>query len=131
MSEPKHPAQHHVYVEIDDDVPTTPATTAGFRALREPDILAVMHAADAIHEGHWTMRCPAHQGGVSASLEVALKNGRYQLKCFYGCTPAEIIRAALDKLDDKCARCDATQIASVAVRRARCGKCDDAGDKSE
>ncbi len=67
--------------------------------LREPDIIALMHAAEAIDSGHWTMRCPAHRGAGASSLEVALECGRYHLLCMCGCSPAAIIAAALALAD--------------------------------
>ena len=97
-----------------------------FRAIREPDVLAVMHAAEAIDEGHWTMRCPGHSGAGSSSLEVTLSAGRYTLKCYYGCTTEKIIQGALDHLDDKCNRCEASQIADATRKRngnAACEQC--------
>ncbi|HML81976.1 MAG TPA: hypothetical protein PKE37_09450 [Thiomonas arsenitoxydans] len=63
--------------------------------LREPDIIALMHAADAVDAGHWLMRCPAHRGASASSLEVTLAAGRYTLRCNCGCSPAAIIAAAL------------------------------------
>ena len=61
------------------------------------DIIALMHAAEAIDSGHWIMRCPAHEG-ASASLEVTLGHGRYQLLCRCGCKPHEIMSAALARI---------------------------------
>lgn len=86
--------------------------------VREPDVLAVMHAADAIGEGQWTMRCPAHSGGSSNTLEVTLSAGRYTLRCCYGCSPDDIIRAAVRRLDSDYERCEAKLIASAQQRRA-------------
>lgn len=63
--------------------------------LREPDIIALMHAAEAVDSGHWLMRCPAHRGASASSLEVTLDTGRYTLHCNCGCSPAAIIAAAL------------------------------------
>lgn len=61
----------------------------------EPEIIALMHAAEAIDSGHWLMRCPAHRGASASSLEVTLAAGRYTLHCNCGCSPAAIIAAAL------------------------------------
>jgi hypothetical protein len=58
-------------------------------------LLALMHAAEAIDSGHWLMKCPAHQGASSASLEVRLSEGRYDLRCVGGCKPDLVIAAAL------------------------------------
>ena len=58
-------------------------------------LLALMHAAEAIDSGHWLMKCPAHQGASSASLEVRLSEGRYDLRCVGGCKPERVIAAAL------------------------------------
>lgn len=63
--------------------------------LREPDIIALMHAAEAIDSGHWLMRCPAHGGASASSLEVILSQGRYTLTCMCGCAPERILAAAL------------------------------------
>ena len=59
------------------------------------DLLPLMHAAEAIDSGHWLMKCPAHQGASSASLEVRLSEGRYDLRCVCGCKPERVIAAAL------------------------------------
>ncbi len=72
------------------------------KPLREPDIIALMHAAEAIDSGYWTMRCPAHRGAGVSSLEVTLECGRYHLRCMCGCSPcspAAIIAAALALAD--------------------------------
>lgn len=103
-----------VEVEIDDDVPTTPFASPGFRAVREPDVLAVMHAAEAIDEGHWTMRCPAHGGGSASTLEVTLRAGRYTLRCRYGCTPEQIIAAAIRRQDARCNSCEVQALQALA-----------------
>ena len=58
-------------------------------------LLALMHSAEAIDSGHWLMKCPAHQGASSASLEVRLGEGRYDLRCVCGCQPDLVIAAAL------------------------------------
>ncbi|MDE2268575.1 MAG: hypothetical protein KGL33_06125 [Betaproteobacteria bacterium] len=78
--------------------------------LREPDIIALMHAAEAIDSGHWLMRCPAHRGASASSLEVTLEGGRYALACMCGCAPERILAAALalaqakaDGRDEPCA----------------------------
>jgi len=63
--------------------------------LREPGIIALMHAAEAIDSGHWLMRCPAHCGASASSLEVTLDAGLYTLHCICGCSPAAIFAAAL------------------------------------
>jgi hypothetical protein len=65
------------------------------------DIVALMHAAEAIDSGDWIMRCPAHEG-ASASLEVTLSHGRYQLLCRCGCKPQAIMNAALARLGLDC-----------------------------
>ena len=82
--------------------------------LREPDIIALMHAAEAIDSGRWLMRCPAHRGASASSLEVTLDAGRYTLHCNCGCSPAAIIAAALalaqakaDGREDKAEPCAA------------------------
>jgi hypothetical protein len=64
-------------------------------------LLALMHAAEAIDSGHWLMKCPAHQGASSASLEVRLCEGRYALRCVGGCKPERVIAAALDLVQAK------------------------------
>ncbi len=58
-------------------------------------LLEVLHAADKIDSGHWRMRCPAHHGEISSSLEVSLEAGRFHLVCACGCTTDEILRAAV------------------------------------
>ncbi len=58
-------------------------------------LLALMHAAEAIDSGHWLMKCPAHQGASSSSLEVRLSEGRYDMRCICGCKPDQVIAAAL------------------------------------
>ena len=87
------------------------------KELRETDVLAVLHAADVLDEGRILMRCPAHTGSVSASLEVTLNAGRYSLRCRYGCSPEKVLQAALDKLKNKCETCEASVIAA-SVRRS-------------
>ena len=89
-----------------------------FTRLREDDILAVLHAADAIDRGRIVMRCPAHHGGAASTLEVHLAAGRYELRCAYGCTAEEVVQAALDALRNKCETCDSAVIAR-AMRVAR------------
>ena len=60
------------------------------------EIIALMHAAEAIDSGYWIMRCPAHRG-ASSTPEVALADGRYRLHCRCGCTPQQIVQAARAK----------------------------------
>jgi hypothetical protein len=62
----------------------------------ESKLLEVLHAADKIDSGHWRMRCPAHQGEMSSSLEVSLEAGRFRLVCACGCTTDEILHAAVE-----------------------------------
>jgi hypothetical protein len=59
-------------------------------------LLALMHAAEAVDSGAWLMKCPAHGGASSASLEVRLSEGRYDLRCIGGCKPERVLAAALD-----------------------------------
>ena len=61
----------------------------------ESMLLEVLHAADKIDAGHWRMRCPAHQGAASSTLEVSLEAGRFRLHCDCGCTTDEILHAAI------------------------------------
>ena len=113
-----------VEVEIEDDVPTTPVAAPEFRAVREPDVLAVMHAAEAVDEGYWTMRCPAHGGGSASTLEVTLRAGRYTLRCHYGCTPEQVIAAAIRRLDAQCYACEVQALARASGEGAgQCSGC--------
>jgi hypothetical protein len=62
----------------------------------EHTLFDVLHAADKIDCGRWRMRCPAHDGAASSTLEVSLSGGRFRLKCACGCTTDEILRAAIN-----------------------------------
>jgi hypothetical protein len=84
----------------------------------ESKLLEVLHAADKIDSGHWRMRCPAHQGEMSSSLEVSLEAGRFRLVCACGCTTDEILRAAVEASRGSF-RAPASTIAQAAPRPAR------------
>ena len=86
------------------------------------DVLAVMHAADAVAAGRWIMRCPAHGGSSASSLEVTLSDGRYILHCAFGCTPEQIVQAALDRLRAKCDSCDEAEIKFIRARDEHASK---------
>jgi hypothetical protein len=72
---------------------------AGLSRADEHDVLLLMRAAEKVDSGHWLMRCPAHGGRSSASLEVFLAGGRYTLHCIAGCTPDLILQSALERLE--------------------------------
>lgn len=61
----------------------------------EHTLFDVLHAADKIDSGRWRMRCPAHQGAASSTLEVWLSGGRFRLRCDGGCSTDEILRASI------------------------------------
>ena len=66
----------------------------------EMHVLALMHAAEKVDSGRWLMKCPAHAGALSSSLEVVLEAGRYRLRCMAGCAPTNIIKAALARIEE-------------------------------
>lgn len=62
--------------------------------MNESDLLTLLRAATSIDQGCLLMRCPAHRGGLSSSLEVVWDAGRLRLRCMAGCSPEAIMRAA-------------------------------------
>ncbi len=66
--------------------------------MKETDLLTILRAAERIDRGEWLMRCPAHRGAWSSSLELRLDAGRYTLRCMAGCSVDAVLQAALRKL---------------------------------
>ncbi|MHB1360413.1 MAG: hypothetical protein ACYCWC_12625 [Rhodocyclaceae bacterium] len=64
------------------------------------NLLDRLEGVKAKGPGRWSARCPAH-GDKSPSLSIReLDDGRVLLKCFTGCTAAEIVGAAGLKIED-------------------------------
>jgi hypothetical protein len=55
--------------------------------MNERDLPDLLRAAEAIDGATVLMRCPAHGGALSSSLEVVFEAGRCRLRCIAGCTP--------------------------------------------
>lgn len=97
-------ASNRVEIDAIDDAEIE-ALLAAPAPTREPDSLALvpedalfdlLHAADKIDSGYWRMRCPAHRGEASSTLEVSLEAGRFRLQCICGCPTDKILQAAID-----------------------------------
>ncbi|SCC94441.1 conserved hypothetical protein [Thiomonas sp. X19] len=56
-------------------------------------LAAVLDNRDKIDSATIVMQCPAHRGGLGASLEVTIEAGRLGMQCLCGCTQAEILAA--------------------------------------
>lgn len=62
--------------------------------MNEGNLITILRAATSIDSGAWWMRCPAHQGAWSSSLQVRWSEGRVQMHCFAGCSATGILCAA-------------------------------------
>jgi hypothetical protein len=62
--------------------------------MNEGNLITIPRAATSIDSGAWWMRCPAHQGAWSSSLQVRWSEGRVQMHCFAGCSATGILCAA-------------------------------------
>ena len=62
--------------------------------MNERDLPNLRRAAEAIDSAIVLMRCPAHRGAISFSLEAVFEFGRLRLRCIAGCTPDAILAAA-------------------------------------
>ncbi|MHB1669235.1 hypothetical protein [Thiomonas sp.] len=59
------------------------------------DVLAsIQEGVDQIDSAHIVMKCPAHRGALTSSLEVTLAAGRLEMYCMCGCPPDRILAAA-------------------------------------
>ncbi|OZB65580.1 MAG: hypothetical protein B7X31_01935 [Thiomonas sp. 13-66-29] len=60
------------------------------------DVLAlILGGIDQIDSAHILMKCPAHVGAFTSSLEVTLKAGLLSMQCMCGCTQDRILATAL------------------------------------
>lgn len=58
------------------------------------DVLAsIQEGVDQIDSAHIVMKCPAHRGALTSSLEVTLVAGRLEMHCMCGCTQDKILAA--------------------------------------
>ena len=86
----------------DAEIEALLASTDGSKESEDPTLAPehalfdLLHAADKIESGQWRMRCPAHPGQSSGTLEVSLEAGRFRLKCICGCPTDKILQAAID-----------------------------------
>ena len=62
--------------------------------MNEGNLITILRAATSIDSGTWWMRCPAHRGAWSSSLQVRWSEGRLQMHCIAGCSAADILCAA-------------------------------------
>ena len=58
-------------------------------------LVAVLDSIDQIDSAHIRMKCPAHAGAFTSSLEVTLKAGLLSMHCMCGCHEDRILAAAL------------------------------------
>ena len=58
-------------------------------------LVAVLDSIDQIDSARIVMKCPAHTGAFTSSLEVALAAGMVSLHCMCGCTQDRILATAL------------------------------------
>ncbi|SCC94940.1 hypothetical protein THIX_60998 [Thiomonas sp. X19] len=56
-------------------------------------LASLLDNINAINAAHISMKCPAHRGGLTASLEVTLVAGRLHMHCMCGCTQDQILAA--------------------------------------
>ena len=56
-------------------------------------LVAVLDSIDQIDSAHIRMKCPAHAGAFTSSLEVTFLAGRLHLQCMCGCTQDQILTA--------------------------------------
>ena len=60
------------------------------------DVLAaVLDNIDEIDSAHIVMKCPAHAGAFTSSLEITFVAGRLHMQCMCGCTQDRILAAVL------------------------------------
>ena len=56
-------------------------------------LVAILDNIGQIDNAHIRMKCPAHAGAFTSSLEVTLKAGLLSMQCMCGCTQDQILTA--------------------------------------
>ena len=56
-------------------------------------LVAILDNIGRIDSAHIVMKCPAHNGAFTSSLEITFLAGRLHLQCMCGCTQDQILTA--------------------------------------